>query len=356
MKNTADADNPQSESKKVVQFAALCLLLVFLFILNLSLSSVSISPENTLTILFGGESEDYMRTIVMEMRLPKALTAVLAGSALAIAGLLMQSLFRNPLADPYVLGINSGASLGVALVMLAMGSAGVTLLEGFNIGLEISVVLAATLGAGAVLLLVLLLASRVDILTLLLVGLMIGYMASAFSSILMYMSLPERIQAYLSWTYGHFGQVDWRKIQVFAPVVFLGIAIAVAHVKSLNAFVLGEAYAQSVGVHTKRARFFILAASAILAGSVTAYCGPIGFIGVAVPHICRGILKTSDHKLLVPACLLTGGSVALAADLIAQVPGSQLTLPLNAITALIGAPVIISILLRSKHYRKSFGQ
>lgn len=342
-------------SVKRPYLALLIILLILIFILSLTLGSVSIPPADILAVLFGGEaSKETWTTIILKFRLPKAITAVLAGAALGVSGLQMQTMFRNPLAGPYVLGINAGASLGVALVVLASGAMGATLVSGLSFLGGFAVVVAATLGATAVLLLVLLVARRVETMTLLILGLMFGYFTSALVSILLYYSSAERIQAYVAWTFGDFGGVTWRQLSVMAPAILVGLLIALGSVKPLNALLLGETYARSLGLTINRARFWLILSTAVLAGTVTAFVGPIGFIGLAVPHLCRALFHTADHRTLVPATILMGGIVALAADLIAHLPGQQATLPLNAVTALIGAPVVIWVILRQRNLRASF--
>lgn len=336
---------------------ALAAALLLLFLLSLSLGSVGIPLEQIVTILLGGDAEKASwATIVLKFRLPKAITAALAGAALAVSGLQMQTLFRNPLADPFVLGISSGASLGVALVVLAAGVAGgSTLLAGVSLTGDISLTLASIVGSALVLLLVMAVARRVQsTMTLLILGLMFGYATGALVSVLLYFSIAERIQAYISWTFGSFSGVTWSQLQVFGPVI--GVALVVSHtlVKPLNALLLGETYARSMGLHVGLARLGIIGASASLAGVVTAFCGPIAFLGIAVPHLCRSLLSTSDHRLLLPAVTFLGAALALAADMLAQLPGSQLTLPLNAITALLGAPVVIWVILRQRNLREAF--
>ncbi|RLT40788.1 MAG: iron ABC transporter permease [Chloroflexi bacterium] len=336
---------------------ALIVGLIAVFLLSLSLGSVSIPVEQIVTILFGGTAEKASwATIVLKFRLPKAITAALAGAALAASGLQMQTLFRNPLADPFVLGISSGASLGVALVVLVAGVAGgSSLLAGVSLVGDVSLTLASIIGSTLVLLLVMAVARRVQsTMTLLILGLMFGYATSALVSVLLYFSIAERIQAYISWTFGSFGGVTWSQLQIFGPVVVVALIFSHLLVKPLNALLLGENYARSMGLNVRLARLGIIATSASLAGVVTAFCGPIGFLGIAVPHLCRSLLRTSDHRLLMPAVLLLGGILAVAADLLAQLPGSQLTLPLNAVTALLGAPVVTWVILRQRNLRESF--
>lgn len=331
-------------------------LLVAAFLLSLAIGSVTIPLDEIVRVLLGGQaSRDAWTNIILKFRLPKAVTALLAGAALGVGGLQMQTLFRNPLADPYVLGISSGASLGVALVVLSIGTTGIILFGGVNLLADVSLAVAASLGSAAVLGIVLLVARRVtSSVTLLILGLMFGYAVSALVSLLLYFSIAERIQTYLNWTFGSFGGVTWSQMVVFAPAILIGLGLAFLLAKPLNALLLGETYARSMGMNVPRARRLIIVSTALLAGSVTAFCGPIGFLGIAVPHICRSLLNTSDHRVLIPATILLGGGVALLADLIAQAPGSQVVLPLNAVTALIGAPVVIWIILRGRGLQATF--
>ena len=334
----------------------LCGLLAALFCLSIALGSVRIPLADVFTVLAGGEAQKATwTTIVLKFRLPKALTAALAGAALAVAGLQMQTLFRNPLAGPFVLGISSGASLGVALIVLGVGTSGASLLAGLGLLGDFGVALAASLGAATVLGAVLLVARRVNnSMTLLILGLMFGYATSALVSVMLYFSIAERIQAYISWTFGTFGSVTWSQMVVLAPTVLTALLVAHLAAKPLNALLLGETYARSMGLNVSRARLWIVASASILAGVITAFCGPIAFLGVAVPHLCRSLFNTSDHRILLPAVSLLGAMLALAADLIAHLPGSSITLPLNAVTALIGAPVVTWVILRRKNLRQAF--
>jgi iron complex transport system permease protein len=338
-------------------FMALGALLIIVLILSVALGSVSIPIKDILTILLGGQPERASWvTIVVQFRLPKALTAALAGAALGVGGLQMQTLFRNPLADPYVLGVSSGASLGVALVVLAAGSVGAKLLAGAGFLSDLGLAAAASLGAGLVLLGVLAVASRVrSSVTLLILGIMFGYAVGAAVSLLLYFSIPERIQAYLNWTFGSFGGITWTQMRIFAPVVMTGLALAGVLAKPLNALLLGEEYAQSMGIAVRKTRILIIFSTALLAGAVTAFCGPIGFLGIAVPHVCRAASGTSDHRLLLPACMIVGGIAALLADILTQMPGNQTVLPLNAIMALIGAPVVVWVILRGRRLQLGAG-
>ena len=338
-----------------VALGGLILALVGAFLLNLAFGSVRIPLSDVAAVLAGGEASKASWTyIILEFRLPKALTAMLAGAALAVSGLQMQTLFRNPLADPYILGVSAGASLGVALVVLSTGAA-----TGFlaSVGLlgDLSLILAAITGAAIVTGLVMIVARWLrQAMTLLILGLMMGYATGAVVSILIYFSVPEQIQAYITWTFGSFGGVTWRQLGILAPVIGAGLVVAGLLVKPLNALLLGEDYARSMGVPVGRVRFWIIASTALLAGAVTAFCGPIAFLGVAVPHLCRSLFHTSDHRLLVPTTMLMGALIALLADLVAAVPGSRAVLPLNAVTALLGAPVVVWIIVRRGNLRSAF--
>jgi iron complex transport system permease protein len=339
-------------------FVCLASGLVAALMLSVSLGSVPIPLDAVATILRGGEPETATwTTIVLKFRLPKALTAALAGAALAVAGLQMQTLFRNPLAGPFVLGISSGASLGVALVVLSIGGTGATLLAGLGFAGEFGLALAASAGAAIVMVAVLLAAQRLpDTMTILILGLMFGYAANALVSVLLYFAVTERIQSYVTWTFGSFGGVTWSQLRVLGPAVGLALIIAHLSAKPLNALLLGETYARSMGVAVGRARLWVVSTAAILAGVVTAFCGPIAFVGVAVPHLCRGLFNTSDHRVLLPAVSMMGAILALIADMIAHLPGSQVTLPLNAVTALLGAPVVTWVILRRRNLRQAFAK
>ncbi len=347
-----DPEAPLFPRVRPIIWLALTALLITAFSLELAIGSLMIPIKSVIAILAGSpDAPESWRQIVLLFRLPRALTAMLAGCALGIAGLNMQTLFRNPLADPFVLGISSGASLGVALVVLAANGLnwGGWLTRARMAG-NLSIILAATVGALAVLGIVLVVARRVEnTITLLIVGLMFGYITSSMVSILMQFSGEHQMQSYVTWTFGSFAGVTWKQLTVFAPAVIVGTSGVWLMAKPLNAFLLGDAYARSMGVPVRRMRNLIIIGAALLAGAVTAFCGPIGFLGIAVPHLCRALLKTTDHHVLVPAVVLLGASLALFADLIAQVPGSHISLPLNAVTALIGAPVVVAVILRRRH-------
>jgi iron complex transport system permease protein len=330
-----------------------------LFLLELMLGSVQIPAAQVARILIGLEPErESWKTIILLFRLPRALTALLAGAGLAVSGLQMQTLFHNPLAGPSILGIGSGASLGVALVVLTVTTTDASqYLDGLGLSGEIATVVAAGIGAAAVLLLVLAASRRVkSVVTLLILGLLFGFAANAIVSVLMHFSIAERIQVYISWTFGSFGGTTWRQLWIFIPIVLSATLAAQLSRKPLNGLLLGESYAKSMGLRVNRARGLVITTTAVLTGTITAFCGPIGFLGVAVPHLARSVLSTSDHKLLLPACALFGALIALASDLIAQLPGTQIVLPLNAVTALIGAPVVGWIILRRRALRETFSR
>lgn len=321
------------------------------FVLELCLGSVLISPWQVWAILWGRpDVPDVWREIVLIYRLPRALTAMVGGAALGIAGLKMQTLFRNPLADPFVLGISSGASLGVALVVLAAWSLDVrSILEKSGFYGNMSLILAAAVGSGLVLMMVMAVARRVESsLTLLIIGLMFGYISNALVNILLQFALEHQMQGYIAWTFGSFGGVTWKQLGTLAPTIAVGLVLGLVLAKSLNALLLGERYAASMGVNVRHSRVWIIFGASVLSGGVTAFCGPIGFLGIAVPHLCRLMLRTSDHHVLVPAVILTGAALALLADVLAQVPGTRIILPLNSITSLIGAPVVIGVILRRR--------
>lgn len=345
---------PQTGLRRLV-LVGLLLLLLGCFLLSLTLGSVKIPLADIFTILLGGEpAKETWTNIILKFRVPKALTAVLAGAALSVSGLQMQTLFRNPLAGPFVLGINAGASLGVALVILTVGATGSTLLAGLGLTGGFGIVMAASLGAALVMGLVLLVARRVETMTLLILGLMFSYAINSMVSILLYFSIPERIQAYISWSFGSFGGVSWNQLRVMMVAVAFGLLLAWLLTKSLNALLLGENYARTLGINVKQVRWLVVLSTAVLAGTITAFCGPIIFIGVAVPHLCRSLFNTSEHRILVPTCIILGAIIALVADLLAQLPGSQIVLPLNSVMALIGVPVVIWVILRQNNLRSTF--
>lgn len=328
-----------------------------LFMGNVALGSVQIPVTEIISILFSGESENAAWIKIIEnIRLPRAFTAVLAGSALSVGGLMMQTLFRNPLAGPSVLGITAGASLGVAVVMLTAGTiTSIFAIQQLSSMGSWLIIGAASIGSAAVLFLILLISMRIrDSVTLLIIGLMIGNMTIALVSIWQYFSNPEQIRDYLIWTFGSLGGVSADQLWILTPVVLVGSAIAFGLSKSLNGLLLGENYARSMGFSVRRSRFWIIVSTSLLAGGVTAFCGPIGFVGVAVPHLTRSLLNTNEHRILVPATLLMGAILMLACDIVAQVPGSSTTLPISAVTSMVGSPVVIWVIIKRKNLQASF--
>lgn len=330
------------------QFIVLSGLLVILFLANISLGSVTIPMDEILKILSGGSAtKESWQTIILNFRIPKAITAVLVGSGLSISGLLMQTLFRNPLAGPFVLGISSGASLGVALLILGASLFG-GVLATFSFS-NWSLAIASSLGAFLVLSAVIIAANKVrNTMSILIIGLMFGSLTAAVISVLSYFSDAAQIQQYVFWSFGSLGNLSWSELRVFALIFFIGISATFAVVKPLNSFLLGEHYAQSVGINITQSRNIILLITSILTGVITAFAGPIAFIGLAVPHITKLIFNTSNHKILLPAVAILGGIVLLICDAVAQLPTSEFTLPINAITSLFGAPVVIWLLVRKK--------
>ncbi len=330
-----------------ILFLSIALSMLLLFGLELLLGSVNISPGEVWQALTSGNDDHAMRSIVMQFRLPKALVALLAGAALGASGLQMQTLFRNPLAGPYVLGISSGASLGVAIFLL-----GAPLIGAWN-GLEIvrnlGIAGAAWLGAALIFLLIMAVSRRIkDIMVILILGMMFGSAAGALVEILQYFSPEGAVKSFVVWTMGSLGGVTVPQLRIMMPVILIGLLLAILAIKPLNALLLGENYARTLGVHIGRARATILISTTLLAGTVTAFCGPIGFLGLAVPHIARIVFSEADHRTLMPASILLGATLMLACDLIAQMPGQRFTLPINTITALVGIPVIVVVIIRNR--------
>ncbi len=323
-------------------------LLTGAFLLNVSLGSVAIPLDEILSILTGGESsKTSWQFIIANYRLPKAVTAVLAGSGLAVSGLLMQTLFRNPLAGPFVLGLSSGASLGVAILILGAGAIGGFL--GTLISSPWSLVIASALGSFLVLLAVLAVAFRVkDTMAILIIGLMFGSVTAAVVAVLSYFSNAEQLQQYIFWSFGSLGNMSWGSVLILALCCLLGLLLSAMSTKSLNALLLGENYAKSMGLRIRRTTFLIILATSVLAGAITAFAGPIAFVGLAVPHLVRQVFTTSNHAVLLPAVILSGALLMLLCDTVAQMPFSDYTLPINAVTSLIGAPVVIWLLVRKR--------
>jgi iron complex transport system permease protein len=339
-------------NRSTLIFLILLFLVILLLGTDIFFGSVSIKASEVLKALFTGSSGNF-ETIIMKFRLPKAITAFTVGIALAVSGLQMQTVFRNPMAGPYVLGISSGASLGVAFVILGFSS-NLSLQSISGLGNWI-LVAASWTGAGMVMLLIMILSSRVkDIMTILILGIMLSSGISAIVTIMQYFSNETMLKAYVIWTMGSLGNLTSGQLNVLLISISAGLIISLVSIKMLNALLLGESYAKSIGLNVRRARYVIFACTSILAGSVTAFCGPIGFIGIAVPHISRILFRTSDHKILIPGTILTGGAIMVLSDLISQLPGSESVLPVNAVTSIIGIPVVIWVILRKRKYSDLF--
>ncbi len=336
----------KSPVKIVTSWIVLLLLLVVLFILNLSLGSVRIPFAEIVSIVIGrGSHNEVWTNIVWDFRLTKALTCILAGSALSVGGLQMQTLFRNALAGPDVLGLSSGASLAVSLVFMGQ----VTGIQVLNAPSAWSVVIASSMGAFIIFILIWSLSQKLrDNTSLLIVGIMIGAAASSVVSVLQFLSKAEDQQSFLLWTFGSLGGLNWTEIQILTGVLIIGSGIGIVSSKALNAWALGDNYTQSLGINIKQWRFLIIFSTSILTGAVTAFCGPIAFVGLAVPHLTKLLIKTHNHRILIPAVVMMGASLLLFCDIVAQLPGSMYVLPINAITALVGAPVVIWIIVRAK--------
>ena len=328
--------------RKTILFISLTVLLTLLFVADLSFGSIHIPISEVKNVFFGGSFDNINSEILLNFRLPKAITAILAGASLSVAGLMMQTLFRNPLAEPYILGVSSGASLGVALVMMSTA-----VLPAVFISSGWGMILAAVIGAALVLLLVVGVSFKVqNSVSLLIVGIMFGTIASSLVSMLQYFSNPDAIKLFIMWNMGSLSAVTWEYLQILVPTVIAGLLLAIILTKKLNGLLLGENYARGLGIPILQTRVLIVAATGILAGAITAFTGPIAFVGVAIPHIARGIFRTAQHQILMPACVLLGASLILICDIISQIPIH--TLPINTISALFGAPVIIWIILKRK--------
>ena len=335
-------------SRKITMLLMLLLALsiIAFIILNLLLGTVRIPAGDVIDILLGNHSDNRIWTnIVMKSRLPQSLTAAMAGAGLAVSGLLMQTVFRNPLAGPSVLGISSGASLGVACVVLLSGSIGGVTLSRLGVIGEVSITLSAITGSLLIMALIAFVARKVrGNVTLLIMGVMIGYIANAIIGVLKFFSAEEDIRAYVIWGLGSFSRVSGGQTTVFIVLMLILLPTAFFLIKTLNLLLLGDSYARNIGLNIKRARLLVIGCSGVLVAVVTAYCGPIVFLGLAVPHICRGLFHTSNHAVVLPASLLGGASLALLCNLIARLPGFEGALPVNSVTALVGAPVVMWVL------------
>lgn len=320
-------------SRSAILFAMLAALTLFLFLLDLAVGAVAVPLGDVWAALTGGDCPRATAKIILNIRLIKAVVALLAGAALSVSGLQMQTLFRNPLAGPYVLGISSGASLGVALVVLA----------GF--GSSIGIAGAAWLGAALVLVVIAAVGHRIkDIMVILILGMMFSSGVGAIVQILQYLSKEESLKAFVIWTMGSLGDVTFDQLAVLVPSIIAGLLLAVVTIKPLNLLLFGEEYAVTMGLNVRRSRGLLFLSTTLLAGTVTAFCGPIGFIGLAMPHVTRMLFRNSDHRVLVPGTVLSGAAVLLLCDLVSK----MFTLPINAITALLGIPIVVWVVLRNK--------
>ena len=323
---------------------------ILFFGLDLFLGTVKIPFNNVVSILLGGASEkESWEIIVLKTRLPKAFAAMLCGAALSVCGLQMQTLFKNPLAGPYILGISAGAGLGVAIFIMGLGFIGVA-----NIGFSIhsGIVASSVLGALGVLIILLSIINHLkDMMTVLILGIMMSSIITAIIGIIQYFSQNAQLKSFIMWTMGDLSAVTLNELAILAPVVLIGLVFSLLVSKNLNAYLLGESYAKSLGVNIKKSQFFIVLVASLLTGSITAYCGPIGFVGIVVPHLARMITNSFDHKVLIPYSILLGINILLVADILSQLPGLEQNLPINSITSLIGIPFIIWIILKHKKIR-----
>ena len=339
--------------KRTLAFILLVTLIAVFFVLNLLLGTVKIPMGEVLRILSSppisgtDDGASVFANIIWSSRVPQALTALMAGAGVAVSGLQMQTVFRNPLAGPSVLGISNGASLGVALVVLMSGSLGGVALSRLGYLGDVAMSIAAIVGALAVMSLIVWVAQRVQSgVTLLIIGVMIGYLANAIIGVLKFFSNEEDIKAYVVWGLGSFSRVSGDQMVLFVVVMAILLPLSMLLVKTMNLLLLGDAYAKNLGLNIQRARSLVILSSGILVAIVTAYCGPIMFIGLAVPHLARALFRTSDHRILMPATLLSGAALALLCNLIARMPGFEGALPVNSVTALVGAPVIAAVLFK----------
>jgi len=335
----------QGRTRNTVLFVSLIVVLLLLALLSLLLGSVAIPLADINAYLLGGSFTDEVNLAILQnFRIPKVVSALLAGSALAVSGLQMQTVFRNPLAGPYVLGISSGASLGVALVLMGFSAFGLSFW-----GSQVGTVVAALVGSLLVLMLILAVSVRVrDIMTLLILGMMFGTAVSAVTSLLQYFGSETSLKNFVIWTMGSLGGVGRQQLWLYALLVMLGLVLAWTYVRPLNVLGIGDTYARSLGFNVKKTRFLIFLSTSLLAGTATAFNGPIAFVGIAVPHLVRMVFRTSNHAILVPASALAGAATLLLCDIFAQLPGSANVLPLNSVASLMGIPVVIYIVLKNK--------
>lgn len=330
------------KSRNTILFTLLAVAIVALFIIDLAIGSTDIPIGDVWASLTGGEYDAATRDIVLKIRLIKAIMAIVAGAALAVSGLQMQTLFRNPLAGPYVLGVSSGASLGVAMFLLGAPLLGIAASPSLQL---LGTAGAAWLGSGLILMAIMALSRRIkDIMVILILGMMVGSAIGAVVEILQYLSNENALKSFVVWTMGSLGDITATQLQLVVPTVLVGLILAVALIKPLNLLLLGENYARTMGLNIVRSRRMIFASTILLAGSVTAFCGPIGFVGLAVPHLARMIFAAADHRILIPASMMTGAVVMLVCDIVSK----AMALPINTVTALMGIPIVIFVVVRNR--------
>lgn len=335
--------------KYSILFLVLLLSIPILFVLDVLTGTVSIPFSEFIQAIKGIEINKAHDIIIFDSRVPKAFTAIICGASLSVAGLLMQTLFRNPLAGPYILGVSSGAGLGVGIFVMGAG------VLGFSIGASIGLPIASMLGSLGILFVLFLVSLKVkDIMTLLILGIMIGAIATAFIGIIQYYTSDAQLKSFLIWTLGNLEGVSFKHLKIMLIILLVGASLSYTIIKSLNAILLGEQYAKSLGVSLIKSRLLIILITGALAGMVTAYCGPIGFIGIIIPHLCRLLFQTSDHKILIPSSMLLGASVMLLSDIISHLPAEGISLPINSITSIIGIPIIIWIIFNKRSISSSF--
>ena len=330
------------KSRNTILFTLLAVAIVALFVADLAIGSTAIPLRDVWAALTGGECDAAMRDIVLKIRLIKAVMALLAGAALAVSGLQMQTLFRNPLAGPYVLGVSSGASLGVAMFLLGAPLLGIAASPSLQL---LGTAGAAWVGSGLILMAIMVLSRRIkDIMVILILGMMVGSAIGAVVEILQYLSDENSLKSFVVWSMGSLGDVTASQLWVVIPTVLVGLTLAVALIKPLNLLLLGENYARTMGLNIVRSRRMLFTSTILLAGTVTAFCGPIGFVGLAVPHLARMVFAAADHRVLIPASMMTGAAVMLLCDIVSK----MMTLPINTVTALVGIPIVIFVVIRNR--------
>lgn len=334
--------------RNTILFTVLSVATLLLFLVDLAVGSVAIPLGEVWQGLWGSGSEgDAMTMIVRNFRLPKAVMALLAGAALSSVGLQMQTLFRNPLAGPYVLGVSSGASLGVSIMLLGLPLLGISAAD--PVVQNVGVAGAAWIGAAAIMVVVMAVTARIkNIMTVLILGMMFGSAASALVEIMQYLSPEGALKSFVVWTMGSLGGVTLSQLVVIVPIIIVGLVLSVLLIKPLNILLLGENYARTMGLNIRRTRLMVTLTTVLLAGTITAYCGPIGFVGLAVPHVARMLFREADHRVLVPATMLCGTTIMLLCDIASSLPSNDLALPINTVSALVGIPIVIIVIFRNR--------